>query len=323
MDVSVVIPTYNRADLLPFTLRPVLAQVLPPREIIVVDDGSTDDTARVLEGFAPAVRVITIDNSGSVVARNVGLRAAAGEFVAFCDSDDLWRPDFLRRMEALWHAEPRTKVAYANFHIIAGDTWTSGSKFDQAPPGFWDGLRMVAAELGVFDEPLVERLLAFQPFFQSALVAVRRDFLEAGGWDEGVGRTVGDDFATVMRLAELKPFGVITAALVGIRKHAGNFSASVRRMNLGDANVLEYVLASRPTLRDYADPIRKSIATRRRDALDSAFADGDHGAVKSIYAMLPRHWRSSRIRLKRLLASLPPGVIAGLQDPLRRPPGVD
>jgi glycosyltransferase involved in cell wall biosynthesis len=183
MDVSVVIPSYNRAELLPLTLRSVLAQVLPPREIIVVDDGSTDDTARVLEGFAPVVRLVTIANSGSIVARNVGLRAAACEFVAFCDSDDLWGPNFLSRMAALWHAEPRIKVAYANFHIFAGDTWppdgipggTRGGKFDQAPPGFWDSLRIVADDLGVFDGPLVERLLTFQPFFQSALVTVRRD----------------------------------------------------------------------------------------------------------------------------------------------------
>jgi hypothetical protein len=131
---------------------------------------------------------------------------------------------------------------------------------------------------------------------------------------------VGDDFATVLRLAELKPFGVVTAALVGIRRHAGNFSASVCRMNLGDADVLEYVLATRPALRGFADPIRESVASRRRDALDSAFADGDFGAVRSIHAMLPRGGGSSRIRLKRLIAGLPPSISAALLDLLRRPP---
>ena len=118
MDVSVVIPTYNRAELLSQTLRTVLAQSLAPREVIVVDDGSTDETSRILAGFEPRLQVIKIANSGSIVARNVGLRAARGAFVAFCDSDDLWRPEFLERMAALWQAEPATLVGYANFRSL-------------------------------------------------------------------------------------------------------------------------------------------------------------------------------------------------------------
>jgi len=287
MDVSVVIPTYNRAELLPLTLRTVLAQTLAPSEIIVVDDGSTDDSLGILAGFAPRVRVLSIANSGSIVARNVGLRAASGEFVAFCDSDDLWRPDFMQRMAMLWQAERRTRVGYGNFQIVTADRWMPGSKFEQAPAGFWSGLRSVGDGLGVFGGPIVRRLLAFQPFFPSALVAVRQALIDAGGWDEGVGRTVGDDFATALRLAELHPFGVVHAPLVGIRKHAGNFSADVRRMNLGDADILEYVLATRGSLAKHRTAIQESAGRRRRDALDSAFADGDFAAVRAIYARLP------------------------------------
>lgn len=326
MDVSVVIPTYNRADLLPLTLRSVLAQTLAPREVIVVDDGSTDGTSAVLKGYAPRVQVLGIANSGSIVARNVGLRAASGSFVAFCDSDDLWQPDFLQHMAALWQAEPRVKVAYGNFQIVADDRWAAGSKFDQAPTGFWEGLRSVGDGLAVFDEPIVGRLLAFQPFFPSALVAVRQVLIEAGGWDEGVGRTVGDDFATALRLAELHPFGVVHAASVGIRKHPGNFSADVRRMNLGDADVLEHVLATRASLAAYRAAIVESVGRRRRDALESAFAEHDFAAVRTIYAMLPRRCRSLWIRLKRLIASLPPVAVglerraAALADPTRTDP---
>jgi glycosyltransferase involved in cell wall biosynthesis len=91
-DVSVVIPSFNRADLLPFTLDAVLAQTVPPREVIVVDDGFRDDTLSVLAGYQPTVRVVSIENSGSIVARNVGLRVASAAIVAFCDSDDSWQP---------------------------------------------------------------------------------------------------------------------------------------------------------------------------------------------------------------------------------------
>jgi glycosyltransferase involved in cell wall biosynthesis len=305
MDVTVVIPSYNRADLLPFTLDAVLAQTVPPREVIVVDDGSRDDTLSVLARYQPRVRVIPIENSGSIVARNVGLRAAAAAIVAFCDSDDLWQPDFLQQMAVLWQAEPRMRVAYANFRIVRDGAWGAETKFDEAPAGFWTGLRAVGEGLGVFDQPIVDRLVGFQPFFPSACVADRIAMTEAGGWDEGVGRTVGDDFGTVLRLGELHPFGVVSAPLVGIRKHPGNFSANVRAMNLGDANILEYVLASRPSLAPHAALIRGSVARRRRDALDSAFADGDFAAVRAIYDRLPDKSIPYKMKLKHLVASLP------------------
>ena len=306
MDVSVVIPSHNRADLLAFTLDSVLGQTVPPREVIVVDDGSTDDTLTLAGHYAPAVRVISIGNSGSIVARNIGLRAAMTPIVAFCDSDDLWAPDFLEHMAALWRAEPRTKVAYSNFRIVRDGVWSAGSKFDAAPPGYWDGLRPVAAGMGVFDVAIVDRVVRWQPFFPSALVVDRTAMQEAGGWDEGVGRTVGDDLGTVLRLAELRPFGAVAAPLVGIRKHPGNFSANVRAMNLGDANILDYVLASRPSLRPYAALIRDSAARRRCDALDSAFAEGDFVAVRRIFDLLGVEAISGRIRLKRLVSGLPP-----------------
>ena len=304
MDISVVVPSYDRADLLPGTLDAVLAQTLPPREVIVVDDGSRDRTMAVLAGYVPRVTPIRIDNSGSIVARNTGLRLATAPLVAFCDSDDLWRPDFLARMAELWQAEPRTRVAYANFRIVRDGVWSAKTKFDEAPAGFWNGLRPVGDDAAVFDQPVVERLVRFQPFFPSACVADRAAMLQAGGWDEGVGRTVGDDFGTALRLGELHPFGVLSAPLVGVRKHPGNFSASVRAMNLGDADVLEYALASRPSLRPYAALIRDSVARRRTDALGGAFADRDFAAVCAIFKKLPPGAVHYKIRLKYLLARL-------------------
>ena len=312
MDVSVVIPSYNRADLLPFTLDAVLAQTVPPREVIVVDDGSRDDTPAVVARYAPRVRVIGIANSGSIVARNTGLRAATAPHVAFCDSDDLWTPDFLERMAELWRAEPATQVAYANFRIVRDDVWSTETKFDDAPTGYWDGLRPVGGGMGVFDVPIVDRVVRWQPFFQSGLMVDRQAMLDAGGWDEGVGRTVGDDFGTVLRLAELYPFGVVFAPLSGVRKHGGNFSVSVRAMNLGDAAILEYVLASRPSLTPHTALIRDSIAGRRRDALDSAFVDGDFAAVRAIYSGLPAAARSFQTGLKRFVAALPAPLASGL-----------
>lgn len=303
MSFGVIIPTYNRASLLPATLEAVLGQTLPPAEVILVDDGSTDDTAAVAARYAPRVRLLTITNSGELVARNSGLRAAGSDRVAFCDSDDLWRPGFLAAMHALWQAEPRIRVAYADFLIVRDDAWGSESKFAAAPPDFWDGLRPLGPGMGCFDTPILERLLRFQPFFPSTMTADRAWLLGLGGWDESVGRTVGCDLATVLRVAEHPPLGVVRQPLVGIRKHASNFSGDVQAMNLGDAFVLEHVLATRPSLAPLAPAIRASVAKRRREALDTAFARGDYAAVRAIAAKLPR--LPARGRLKHAIATLP------------------
>jgi hypothetical protein len=322
MPFSVIIPAYNRATLLPATLDAVLAQVPAPHEVIVVDDGSTDGTAAVAAGYAtPAssVRVLRQPNSGDLAARNAGLRAAGADRVAFCDSDDLWRPGFLAAMDALFQAETTLGAAWSDFFTVRDDVWSAGSKFADAPPGFWDGLRPVGPDAFVFDTPIVARLLAFQPLFPSCMAADRAFLLSLGGWDEGVGRTLGSDFATALLLAE-HPIGIVQKPLVGIRKHAGNFSADVQAMNLGDAFILENVLSRRPSLAPLADAIRASIALRRTQALDTAFARGDFDGVRRIAAMLGR--LSGKTRIKRVVAGLPEPVRSAVAGMLAGRPGV-
>ena len=99
LTISVVIPNYNRADLIGETLANVLGQTRPPDEVIVVDDGSTDDSARVIEGFGKRVTLIRQKNAGPGAARNRGLEAATGELIQFMDSDDLWSLNKLQAQE--------------------------------------------------------------------------------------------------------------------------------------------------------------------------------------------------------------------------------
>jgi hypothetical protein len=153
---------------------------------------------------------------------------------------------------------------------------------------------------------IVERLLAFQPLFPSCMVAGREFLLSLGGWDESVGRTLGSDFATALLMAEHPPLGIIRQPLVGIRKHEGNFSNDVQAMNLGDAFVLECVLANRPSVAAIAPAIRASIRRRRQDAFDAAFARRDFAGVRQIAEKLGG--LSRKARLKRLIARLPDTV---------------
>lgn len=116
--VSVVLPTYNRAHLLPRAIRSVLDQTYTDFELIVVDDGSVDDTPTVMEAFTDErIRYIRyVPNRGANAARNVGIRAARGPFIAFQDSDDDWFPEKLERCMAAWEdAIPGVGVVYSGY----------------------------------------------------------------------------------------------------------------------------------------------------------------------------------------------------------------
>jgi len=90
--VSVVLPTYNRARWLPRTLDSILAQSYPPAEVLVVDDGSTDDTEEIVRSYPNTVRYLPQANAGVSAARNHGIKKSVGQWIAFADSDDLWHP---------------------------------------------------------------------------------------------------------------------------------------------------------------------------------------------------------------------------------------
>ena len=99
--VSVVIPAYNAARFLPEALETVFAQTYRSIDVIVVDDGSTDNTPDLLDGYGERIRRIRKQNGGIGSARNAGIRATSSEFLAFLDADDLWRPDKIERQVAL------------------------------------------------------------------------------------------------------------------------------------------------------------------------------------------------------------------------------
>ncbi len=113
--VSVIIPTYNRAHLVPRAIRSAIAATVPQDEIIVVDDGSTDNTQEVLAVFGDRIRVIRTHNQGVGPARNVGLRAAQHSLVSFLDSDDEWTPDSLLLRRQLMAARPELVFCFSDF----------------------------------------------------------------------------------------------------------------------------------------------------------------------------------------------------------------
>lgn len=127
---SVVIPCYNAAQFIAATLRGVCDQSFQAWEAIIVDDGSTDDSAAITQQIAGSdsrIRLIRRPNSGVSKTRNAGAAAAVGEYIAFLDADDLWRPAFLERMAAHLRRKPEIGVAFAIARIVDANGAPTGA----------------------------------------------------------------------------------------------------------------------------------------------------------------------------------------------------
>ena len=111
--VTVVIPCYNAARFLRQTLESVLNQTHAPLEVLVIDDGSTDESAAIAQSYGPPVRVICQPNQGESVARNRGIEEARGDWIAYLDADDLWLPEKLERQLAA--VQPGVSCIHTNF----------------------------------------------------------------------------------------------------------------------------------------------------------------------------------------------------------------
>ena len=221
---STIIPVYNRAKLIRATLDSVLAQENSDQEVIVVDDGSTDDTLAALESYGNRIRVLRQQNSGPSVARNLGIQHASGQYIAIIDSDDLWfpwtlatyaeairghdSPAFLAGAPAVFHEETELtriekaplRAEYFKDYLASGDQWRwfGASSFVLRA----DAVRSV----GCFSEALIS----------------------------------AEDADLALRLGEARGFLHIQApATFGYREHAGSLKSNVEILNRSLSHMID------------------------------------------------------------------------------------
>jgi glycosyltransferase involved in cell wall biosynthesis len=165
--ISVIIPAFNREAYLAEAIESALRQTLPPGEIIVVDDGSTDRTGEIARSFGEKVRCITQDNQGVGAARNTGIKAAAGDKIALLDSDDVWMERKLEAQEAYLDAHPGVAMVFCRMKPFASPEIVDLPKFD--------GREIAACNAGA--------LLARRETFERAgLFPTDRNLPEFLGW---------------------------------------------------------------------------------------------------------------------------------------------
>jgi glycosyltransferase involved in cell wall biosynthesis len=239
--VSVVIPSYNSARFVGEAIESVLAQTYVDLEIIVVDDGSTDDTHDVVARFTdPRVRYVYQDNRERSAARNTGIRAAQGEYVAFLDADDLWRAEKLARQVGLLDAHPEVGLVYCGALLMENDR-----VFDEETCSYrgWV-LRPLL---------LVGNIVAGS--LSSAMVR-RGCFDRAGLFDETF--SACEDWDMWVRIALHYPLDFVPMPLVKCRVHSSNSQKQARMMVPGTERFFEKLLAA-PELQDEIRPIRRRV----------------------------------------------------------------
>lgn len=202
--VSVIIPTYNRADLLAEAIDSVLGQSFQDFELLAVDDGSTDNTAELVASYGPPVRYIYQENRGQGAARNAGLQTARGEYVAFLDSDDLWEPKKLALQVATLDEKRECSLVYSDAYFFDGKTRQRQYLFSRLCRPY---------------EGHVARELLHCNFIASPTPLLRRSVFElVGGFDERRPQ-LGEDWDLWLRVAAQAPIALVPEVLAGYRQH--------------------------------------------------------------------------------------------------------
>lgn len=282
--VSVVVPAYNAVRTLPATIASIESQTVRPLEIIVVDDGSADATADLARSLG--ARVITQANAGHAAARNTGIEAARGRWVAFLDADDLWLPDKLERQLAEIERSPGIRGIQ-----------TGAARVDDALTLLW----VEPCERS--DDQLADTVFfRNMPALMSTLLVERELLQEVGGFDPSL--VILQDWDLAIRLAQRGQLHPLPDVLSAYRYFETSQSANVTIHVEPGLRVLEKV---------FADPgLPAAIRARKRAAYARFYAMLCGGSVRIKNPRSVAYWGYKAIRTDPSVV----GYIAGF--PRRR-----
>ena len=325
--ISVVIPTYNRAGLLRRAVDSALAQTVAPLEILIVDDGSTDDTAAVCRAWGAPVRYLAIPNGGVAKARNVGIAEARGDWVALLDSDDEWEPNKLEVQCAALDAAADARWSITGCTLVDGEGQPRAGRqgFEAAFPVFSEikdsaaeyfgrALRKVGPEAYAGD--LFETLFRGNVILPSSAMVHRSVFEACGPFNPAFRYAEETEF--FHRVAAKFPVVIVLGRLVRYRvAQAGSLtsSANTEKLITNALKSLDQALAlrastpsSRAAYRTGRDSLLLRMAYARLSERDTRGARSAAGQVLAH----PRAWGIYAVSL------LPSSVLGGLHSLKRR-----
>ncbi len=223
-EVSVVIPAYNAARFIAMAIDSALAQSYKPSEIIVVDDGSQDNTQSIVEQYANKVKYIHQTNAGPAAARNMGVREAKGEWIAFLDSDDYWNRDHLKLLLKHARDHPEAALIYCGKKWVDRDGKLIKDSFDQTKfPSGW----------------IFKDLFKANYISSTSVVLVKRAiFIKLGGFDEQL--RIAEDYDLWIRISAFEQICGVPICSVNYRRHDSNLTLQTIGRFKGVLAVLEH-----------------------------------------------------------------------------------
>jgi len=267
---SVVIPTFNYGRYIAEAIGSALGQTLRPAEVIVVDDGSTDETAAVVARFGEKVRYIRQENAGVSAARNRGVAESTGELISFLDADDIWEPEKLEKQLAIFAADKRIGLVHCGMREFESNT-------GETLRVHLDGMEGdVADELLLWENPAVNAP-------GSSVLVSREAFDAAGGFDPR--QKCGEDWDFCYRVARRYRVGFVPEPLVNYRSHSTSAHRNVKEMERGMTLFYEKAFAADAIGRNLR---RRALGNFNRVLAGSYFRAGQYGdflrmAAKSIW----------------------------------------
>jgi len=324
--VSVIIAGYNCESFIEPTIASVLGQTYPRHsaegngdgdghgdaawrgmpaatvrrstEIVFVDDGSSDGTRRVVEKFAPDVRYFAVPHGGVSAARNAGVKATTGQYVAFLDHDDLWAKDKIEKQIAMMDAHPDLGLVFTRAKVT-GDP--SHPPVIPPPGGPWEAL--IENGIAQRDPAALYARLLLENFVPFSSILARRVAMPIGGFREDLRYSEDHDF--LLRMSELKRFGFLDETLTTYTIRAGRATSRMGDLRLEDIAILADNVHRNPWLMR-----REGAAMRRRERAllkEAGYWLMKEGRGPEARRFLRQAWRKSPFDVKLpayLLASM-------------------
>jgi glycosyltransferase involved in cell wall biosynthesis len=296
--VTVVIPTYNYAHFLIETLESALVQTYSNFEVIVVDDGSTDDTRQRLEPYLDRIRYIYQENQGLSAARNTGIRAARGELIALLDSDDLWHPEKTEIQVRFLQEHPEV-------HMVASKKWDDP----------WEGWPKLDAG-GLIAHPVsLEDLVVWSRIrFGACSTLLRKCCFDEVGFFDTSFRSL-EDRDMWIRIASRFSVAELQLPLWWYRIHANSMQTDAQRMEEYEYKVLRKCLAEVPALKGRWALRRKAYSWAAYNAADLYTLRGQQWKTLGRMLLSFFHWPVPyrRDEVHTRLARLKMFILAGLR----------
>jgi glycosyltransferase involved in cell wall biosynthesis len=300
---SVIIAAHQAAETIAETLDSAFAQTLPPHEVIVCDDGSSDDLETALRPYRDRMLLLRQENRGEAGAKNTASRAARGDFVAILDADDVYLPERLEALGELAASRPDLDILTTDALLMAGGRV----------------VRRAYDETWTFETADQRRAILERNFILGHAAVRRQALLDAGGFDESIRWTTDWDLWLRMIVAGGSRAGLVDEPLAEYRLHEGALSARRPEMLRGRVVTLEKAAAApHELLSRERRALQRALETNRRAAsveeARRAILEREPDARRRSLRVALEHGHDARTRLKALAVGVAPAAARRLME---------